>query len=1044
MSEPTKEPVPDVPQHFKRSFVNRFVQASIDQRLIVVFLSLLVVGVGIWSFKRLPVDAYPDLSPPMVEIVTQWPGHAAEEVERLITAPTELVMNGLPGLKVMRSVSLYGLSDVTLTFGDQTDNYFARQQAFERLPDLDLPDGVTPSIAPLFSPSGLVYRYVVESKDRSAMELKVIQDWVLERQYKSVPGVADMSSLGGETMQYQVVIDPVRLAGAGLSVPLVAAALAANNGNAGGGFYSEGGQFYYVRGLGRVETLEDIGNIVIAVHNGTPILVKDIGSAVIGAAPRLGQFGIDSTNDAVEGVILLRVGEQAQTVLKRVEDKTRELNDSILPKDVKVRPFYDRSDLVELTTRTVEDNLLRGIVIVIVILIFFLYDFRAGLIVAITIPLSLLFAFICLDLKHIPANLLSIGAIDFGIIVDCAVVMVENVFRHLALRHETEYNLREVIVEAAAEVDRPILFAVAVIIAGFLPIYALAGPSGKLFQPMADTTIFAVVGSFLLTLTLLPVLCMWILSGKVRERRNPAFEWMKDKYERTLAWSMERPWGVIIGSTVLFMISLALIPTIGGEFMPKLDEGALWVRSTMPYTISFEESSRIVPQIRTILKSFPEVTVVADEHGRPDDGTDPTGFFNAEFYVGLKPYSEWNGPIHSKPQLIAAIDKKLEAFPGITFNYTQPAEDAVNEAETGLKSSLDVKLFGDDLATLESKGREVKQVLDSVRGITQVTLVQELGQPSLTVKIDRAKIARYGVNIADVNALIEAAVGGNAATTVAQGERTFDLVVRLEPKYRETPDAIGNIRVSTPDGQQLPLRELADIQLANGASFIYRQDNSRFIGVQYSVTGRDLAGAVKDAQEQVAKRVKMPPGYRLRWGGEYEDYAASRGQLQVVLPITLTLIFLILFALYSNFKFPGITVLGVVLSAPIGGILALKLTGTPFSVSSGIGFLALFGVSVQTAVVYISYVNELRIEGRPIAEATRVAALLRLRPIMMTALVAAFGLLPAALSTGVGSDSQRPFAIVIVGGLFSRLLISIFLMPALYEVVAKPGDRLEV
>jgi heavy metal efflux system protein len=593
-------------------------------------------------------------------------------------------------------------------------------------------------------------------------------------------------------------------------------------------------------------------------------------------------------------------------------------------------------------------------------------------------------------------------------------------------------------------VDRPILFAVAVIIAGFLPIYALAGPSGKLFQPMADTTIFAVVGSFLLTVTLLPVLCIWVLRGTVRERRNPVFEWMRDRYERALEWSLQYPWRVIVASSVLFALSLLLIPTIGGEFMPKLDEGALWVRSTMPYTISFEESSRIVPQIRAILRSFPEVTVVANEHGRPDDGTDPTGFFNAEFYVGLKPYGEWKGPIRNKPELIQAIDKKLSAFPGITFNYTQPAEDAVNEAETGLKSSLDVKLFGDDLATLESKGREVKQVLDSVRGINQVTLVQELGQPSLTVKIDRAKIARYGVNVADVNALIEAAVGGNAATTVAQGERTFDLVVRLEPKYRETPDAIGNIRVSTPDGQQVPLRELAEIQLANGASFIYRQDNSRFIGVQYSVNGRDLAGAVKDAQEQVAKRVHLPPGYRVRWGGEYEDYSASRGQLQVVLPITLVLIFLILFALYSNFKFPGITVLGVVLSAPIGGILALKLTGTPFSVSSGIGFLALFGVSVQTAVVYISYVNELRIEGRATSESIREAALLRLRPIMMTALVAAFGLLPAALSTGVGSDSQRPFAIVIVGGLFSRLLISIFLMPALYEVVARPGDRLEV
>jgi cobalt-zinc-cadmium resistance protein CzcA len=1024
--------------------INRIVAASLSQRYLVGVLALLLVAMGIWSFRRLPVDAYPDLSPTMVQVITQWPGHAAEEVERLITVPVEVEMNGLPRLSLVRSISLYGLSVVTLTFEDNTDDYFARQQVFERLPDLQLPQGVSPSVGPLSSPSGLVYRYVLQSPDRSAMELKNLDDWVITKAYKSVSGVADDSPLGGETMQYQVLLDPERMASAGISVPQVAQSLGANNGNAGGGFYSEGGQFYYVRGLARIYTLDDIGNIVVAVHNGTPTLVKDLGDVVIGHAPRLGQFGFNDQNDAVEGVILMRRGEQTQTVLRGVEAMTRTLNDSVLPSDVKVRPFYDRSDLVQLTRETVESNLLRGIVLVVVVLVFFLYDVRSGLIAAVAIPLSLLFAFICLDIRDIPANLLSIGAIDFGILVDGAVVMVENIHRQLALRHGTSYNVKDVILGAAAEVDRPIFYAVAVIVAGFLPIYVLSGPSGRLFRPMADTTIFALVGSLLVTLTLLPVLCSWILARGVRERRNPIFEWVQRMYERTLARCVARPWLTTGLSAAVFALSLLLIPAIGAEFMPHLDEGALWVRATMPYTISFDESSKIVPQIRAILRSFPQVTVVGSEHGRPDDGTDPTGFFNAEFYVGLLPYDRWTGPYRTKAELVDAISRKLAAFPGITFNFTQPAEDAVDEAETGLKSSLDVKVFGPDLTVLERTGREIEHTIRGVHGIAHVTLVRELGQPALTITVDRDRIARYGINAGDINGLIEAAVGGAVATQVAQGERLYDLVVRLEPRFRRDPEQIGNILVSTADGQRIPLKELADIRVSNGAAFIYRQSNARFIGVQYSVQGRDLASAVRDAQQRVTSAVRVPPGYHVVWGGEYQEYTASRAQLRVILPLTLVLIFLLLFALYQNFKFPLITVAGVVLSAPVGGLVALLVTGTPFSVSSGIGFLALFGVSVQTAVVYISYANELRRAGVPVTAATLQAAVLRLRPIMMTALVAALGLLPAALSHGVGSDSQRPFALVIVGGLFSRLLISIFLMPALYALVAREGDRLEV
>jgi cobalt-zinc-cadmium resistance protein CzcA len=1026
------------------SFMNRIVTSSLRQGFLVVLMTAVLIGAGTRSLDRLPVDAYPDLSPPIVELITQWPGHAAEEVERLITVPVERGMNGIPQMTTIRSISLYGLSDVIMTFENSTDKYFARQQAFNRIGDVTLPSGISPSMSPLSSPSGLIYRYVLQSSDRSPMELKTFEDWVIEPQYKSVPGVADDSGFGGGTMQYQVLLDPAKVASVGLSVTQVESAISANNSNGGGGFYSQGGQFYYVRGLGLLATVEDIGNVVIAVNNGTPVLVKDVGRVVIGIAPRLGEFGYESQDDAVEGVILLLTGEKTQDVLKRVEAKTKELNEEILPKDVKVVPFYDRSDLVELTTQTVERNLLRGMLLVVVVLIFFLYNLRAGLIVAATIPLALLFAFVCLDLQNASANLLSIGAVDFGILVDAAVVMVENIFRQVAARRGTTLNIKTIIAEAAAEVDRPLFYAVAVIVASFLPIYVLAGPSGTLFKPMADTMVFALIGSLIITLTVLPVLCAWFMRKGVQEKRNAAFERIKSLYASGLDFCLAHTWGTAIASAILLCASLLLVPRIGAEFMPHLDEGALWVRATMPYTISFDESAKITPKVRQILKSFPEVTTVASELGRPDDGTDPTGFFNVEFFVGLTPYSEWSGAYRTKAGLIEAINQKLSSFPGINFNYTQPAEDAVDEAETGLKSALAVKIFGSNLDTLEQKGRAIKQILEQVRGIREVTLVQELGQPSLTIKIDRAKIARYGINVADINGLIQTAIGGDVATQVVQEEKQFDLIVRLEREYRDTPEEIANILVATPAGQQVPLKEFADIQVASGASFIYREDNSRYIGVQFSIEGRDLAGAVTDAMQQVNSKVTLPRGYRLDWGGEYSEYTASRHQLSIIIPLTIFLIFLLLFALYSNFKFPFITVLGVVLSAPVGGILALWVSGTPFSVSSGIGFLALFGVSVQTAVVYISYVNELRRNGTPLAEAIREGAILRLRPIMMTALVAALGLLPVAFATGVGTDTQRPFALVIVSGLFTRLFISVFLMPALYALVASSEDRLEV
>ncbi len=1028
--------------------IHRLVQFALRQRFLILMLTVFLAVGGAVSFQRMPVDAYPDLSPPMVEIITQWPGHAAEEIERLITQPTEVEMNGVPKLNVMRSISLYGLSDVILTFNENTDNYFARQMVFERLSEVTYPTGVTPTLAPLSSPSGLVYRYVIQSPDRSPQELKTYEDWVIERAYKQVPGVADDSGFGGTVMQYQVLLDPARLYGYHVPLTQVIQQLSVNNSNAGGGFYSQGGQFYYVRGIGLLRDEADIGNVIVGAQNGVPVRVRDIGDVAIGSAPRLGEFGFNKTDDAVEGVILMLTGEQTQNVLKGVEAKTKEINERILPPDIKVVPYYDRSDLVRLTTDTVEGNLLRGMILVVIVLIFFLVSFRAAVIVAFTIPLALLFSFIFLHARGVAANLLSIGAIDFGIIIDGTLVMVENIFRELGLREGQQYDLHEVIISAAKDVDRPIFYSVAVIIAGYIPIYALSGPAGKLFHPMADTMSIALLGALLLTLTLVPVLCSYWFKSGVREVTNKPFEWIRRTYAGRLDWCLDHPKLTLGGAVLLFGATLLLVPFIGGEFMPHLDEGALWVRATMPYTISYEEAAKFSPQVRNILLQYPMVTDVGSELGRPDDGTDSTGFFNDEFYVGLKPYDDatWKkGPIHNKAELTEDIEKQLQAFPGVMFNYTQPAEDAVDEALTGLKSALAVKIYGPDLNVLQEKALEIKRRLAQVPGFAELTVVQELGQPTLLIDVDRDKIARYGINVADAENVVQAAVGGQAATQVIQGEKLFDLVVRMKPEYRENAQQIGNLLVATPSGQQIPLSELANIHEASGASFIYRENNSRYIGVQYSIEGRDLQSAVVAGQHAIADIEKsLPAGYQLTWGGEYSELLEAQSQIVVIGPLALLLIFMILFALYGNFKFPFAIALGVVITEPVGALIALKLTHTPFSVSSVLGLLALMGVSVETAVILVSFINKLRQEGRDIRTATREAALMRLRPIMMTALVACLGLLPAALSTGIGSDTQKPFAIVIVAGLVSRLCIAIFVDPVLYRMVAREGDILQV
>jgi len=796
-----------------------------------------------------------------------------------------------------------------------------------------------------------------------------------------------------------------------------------------------------------VNKTEDIGDIVVGNNSGVPVRIRDVGDVTIGNAPRLGEFGFGKDDDRVEGVILMLTGEQTQNVLKGVEQKTDELNKSILPPDIKIHPFYDRSDLVQLTIDTVETNLGRGMILVLIVLIFFLVSTRAAIIVALTIPLSLLFAFIFLHARNVPANLLSIGAIDFGIIIDGTVVMMENIYRELAERHGQDYRLHEVIISAAHDVDRPIFYSIAVILAGYIPIYALGGPAGRLFHPMAETMSYALLGSLLFALTFVPVLASYWFKNGVREKTNAVYEWIKNGYAVELRWCLEHPIASMVLATLVFGASLLLIPYIGGEFMPHLDEGALWMRATLPYTISFEEAAKFAPEIRKILMTYPQVTEVGSELGRPDDGTDPTGFFNCEFYIGLRPYNDktWSqGNLHTKAELIADLQKKVEGYPGVIFNFTQPAEDAVDEALTGLKSALAVKIYGDDLQVLENKAIEIKRVLQQVPGFTELTVVRELGQPSVQIDVDREKIARYGINVSDVEGVIQAGIGGQAATQVIQGEQLFDLVVRMNPQYRSSTHEIGDLLVPTPSGQQVPISELATIRQGNGASFIYRENNSRYIGVQFSIENRDLARAVADAQKAVQQAVVLPQGYRLDWTGEYSEYLEARSQMAIIGPVALLLIFMILFALYGNFKFPVSVMIGVVMTEPVGALLALKLTHTSFSVSSVLGLLVLLGVSAETAIINVSYINKLRLEGQDIHTATFDASLIRLRPIMMTALVACLGLLPAALSTGVGSDSQKPFAIVIVAGLISRLALGTIVNPVLYQMVAKDGDVLQV
>ena len=1031
--------------------IRSFVDFALDRRLFVLAIAGLLFIWGIVSFHNLPIEAYPDVANNYVTVITQWPGRAAEEIEQQVTIPIETVMNGLPHLEHLRSTSIFGLSSVMLIFDDESENDWNRQKVLERLSQVNLPQNLQPVMGTDWSPVGQIYWYTLRSTNPKydLMELKTLQDWVLEKQFKTVPNVVDVSSFGGLTREYQVRVEPNKLVSYGLTIGQVEQQLANNNVNAGGSFIEEGLQQVNVRAIGLVSTVRDIEQTVLKTQNGTPLRVQDIATVSQGPRIRLGQIGktihradghLVDNNDVVEGIVLLRKGAESDATLKAIEAKVAELNDHLLPRGVTIVPHLDRSDLVHYTTHTVLHNLTEGIVLVVVVLFVFLGSARGAVIVALTIPFSLLFASICLDLRHIPANLLSLGALDFGMVVDGAVVMVENIVRNLG-RNDVRRPVLERIRTAAHEVQRPVFYAIAIIITAYLPIFTLQQVEGRLFKPMAWTVAFALLGALIFSMLIAPVLASLLFREGATEGHNPILVFLRERYRTDVRRAIEHRWITLTGATVCLgaTIYLAASGVIGSEFLPHLDEGAIWVRGTLAPSTGPTEGIRLMRQARLILASFPEVTVSVSQVGRPDDGTDVTGFFNTEYFVDLKPKDEWR-PVfrQNKDELIAAMDRELEKLPGVLWNFSQPISDNMEEAVSGVKGELAIKVYGDDLKTLERIGDDVVSTMRRIAGVQDLGLFRVIGQPNLNLVVDRRQAARYQINVADVQDAIQTAVGGSAFSQVLQGEQHYDLVMRYLPQYRDTSDAIERIRLVAPTGERVSLAQLCRISVADGANEIYREGNSRYVAIKYSVRGRDLGSTVRDAIAAVNQRVTLPPGYHIDWAGEYASQQRSQRRLMIVVPITILIILLILYTMFNSLKWAQLMLANIAM-APLGGLLALLFTGTHFSVSSGVGFLALFGVSVQTGVIMLEYINQLRARGHSIVDAAVEGAILRLRPIMMTTLVATLGLLPAAVSHGIGSDSQRPFAIVIVGGLMVGMFINIFLLPTLYVWIA--GDR---
>ncbi len=1028
--------------------IGKLTAYALRHRSIVLALLVLFAMAGFSAFQRLPVEAYPDVTNVQVQIITLFPGHAAEEVERLVTIPVENEMNGIPKRASMRSISLFGLSVVTIVFEDDANGDYVRNQAFQHLSTVSLPPGAQASLSPDATPVGEIYRYsLVTSNGCPAVELKALEDWVVERQLRTVPGVVDVVGFGGPTKQYQVLIEPAKLKSYGLSLKQVIDALSNGNRNAGGSYIEHGPEMYVVRGLGFVQNTGDIAAIAVDTRNGTPIRISDLATVTIGEQLRLGRVGMTKIaepdrDDVVQGIVLLRKGENALDVLKRVREKVRDINQHDLPAGIQIVPHYDRTDLIERTLHTVRKNMIEGISLVLFVLILFLGlgNYRSAIVVALVVPLSLLGAFLLLDLRDIPANLISMGAIDFGIIVDSAVVVIENLLRLLEEKQERIRSLPATIVEAVSQMGRPILFSKAILLTAFIPLYTLQRVEGKIFRPMALTLTFALVAGTILALTAVPVLASLAVRMRIAAHESWLAKLLLRFYRPALEWALRARYWVIGGAVCSLVMAGGLLLSIGSEFLPKLDEGALWVRVRMPQSISPTEAAGLVRKMRALMSSFPEVRCVVNQLGRPDDGTDVNGFDTAEFYVDLKPRAEWT-TAPDREGLCNAMNRKLASLPGLDFEFSQVIEDNVNEAVSGIKGELGIKIFGEDPDQLQSLANQIAEIIKKIPGAADVGAEELLGQPQVQIAIDRAAIARVGLSVSDVQSVVETALGGSVATRVLEGERAFDLVVKLIPRAVSDLESIRSIPVFGTSGERLTLGALASVAVHPGFARIYREENSRRIAVKLSVRGRDLGSLVAEAQKKVALGVHLPTGYRLQWTGSFENQQRAVKRLEIIVPITLVAIFFLLFTAFDSGSLAFLILLNVPFAA-VGGIVALPLAGLTLSVSALVGFIALFGVSVQNGVLLVERIRELRRGGAAMAEAIREGAMSRVRPVVMTAAMAALGLLPAALSHGVGAETSRPFAVIIIGGLITATLLTLLILPVLYPFFEnKPAVR---
>ncbi len=1021
-------------------FIKSIINFSLRHRYFVFFLTLVLAILGFFAYRLTPIETFPDVTNTQIIIVTQWPGRSAEEVEKFVTIPLETVLNSIQKKANLRTTSSFGLSYIRIIFDDDVDDAFARQQVMSRITGADLPDGTKPDVQPPYGPTGEIYRYTLRSATTNIRDLMAIQDWVLDRQFKSIAGVADVNSFGGEEKTFEVSVNPNYISKYGLTALDVYDAVGKSNVNVGGDVIERNGQAYVVRGIGLLNNIKEIENIIITKVNGVPILVKNVATVQEAGKPRLGQVSRDNEKDVIEGIVVMRKGENPAQVLDLIHDKVKDLNENVLPKGVKIVPFYDRTNLMDLATHTVIHNLIEGIVLVTVIVLLFMADWRTTLTVGIIIPLSLLFAFICMRIKGMSANLLSMGAVDFGIIIDGAVVMVEGLF--VALDHKAKEVGMErfnklaklgLFKQVGTEMGKAIFFSKLIIITCLIPIFAFQKVEGKMFSPLAYTLSFALLGALLFTLTLVPALSSILLRKNVREKHNVVVNFfengIKNLFERTYTY----PKTSLLISLGIMVLSFISVKFLGSEFLPELNEGALWVESELPMSVSLPEAETISTKMVNILHEFPEVKQTLSQVGRTNDGTDPKGFFDVQIQVDLKPKDQWRDGL-TDDMLIDSMNRQLTKIPGVVFNYSQPIRDNVEEAVAGLNASLAVKIYGPDFQTLDKLADSVKAQLQTVRGIEDLGVLRNLGQPEFRIELDNEKMALYGVNTAAANAVIEMAIGGKAATELYQDERKFDVRVRYQKDFRDSQDKIENLMIPTQDSAKIPLKEIANIVTLTGPAFIYRDNNSRYIGVKFSIRERDLGSTIAEAQQKVNAQVKLPHGYTTTWNGEFENQQRASKTLSRVVPICLLAIFLILFMMFGNVKDAVLVILNVPF-ALIGGILALHITGMNFSISAGIGFIALFGVCIQNGVILISVFRKNLEAKMHLKEALTEGVRSRVRPVIMTALMGAIGLLPAALSHGIGSETQKPLAIVVIGGLVTSTILTLLILPVIYAQV---------